>query len=96
MNVPLSTEVLEQLRQEASRRGIAPEDYARQLIEERLSDPTIERGNRATLALLDQWDLDDETNDPAELERRRQDFEEFKEVINASHSSDRKIFPGIV
>jgi hypothetical protein len=93
MHVPLSSEILDRLREEASRRGVKPEDCARQLIEERLSSPAVPQSARGALDLIDQWDREDQTSDPAELDRRRRDFEEFKEAINASHSSDRKIYP---
>jgi len=66
---------------------------ARQLIEERLADSQAAQDAKRTLDLLDQWELEDRTDDPEELQRRRRDFEEFKAGINSSHSSDRKIYP---
>jgi len=93
MHVPLSSETMTRLQKEALRRGLDPEELARQLIEERLSDSQAAQDVKRTLDLLDQWDREDLTDDPEELERRRQDFEEFKAGINASHSSDRKIYP---
>jgi len=93
MHVPLSSETMDRLRREASRRGLNPEDFARQLIEEQLSHSPAAQNVKRTLDLLDQWDREDQTDDPAELERRRKDFEQFKDAINASHSSDRKIYP---
>ena len=93
MHVPLTEDLMERLRDEASRRGVEPPDCARQLIEESLSGPDQKRGNGRLLDLLDQWDIEDQTDDPAEIARRQHDFEEFKEAINASHSSKRKIYP---
>ncbi len=93
MHVPLSSETINRLRQEALRRGLNPEECARQLIEEQLSHSGGGQNSRRTLDLLDQWDREDQTDDPEELERRRKDFEEFKDAINASHSSNRKIYP---
>ena len=34
-------------------------------------------GNEATIALLNQWDKEDATDDPEELARREQEGEEF-------------------
>jgi hypothetical protein len=49
--------------------------------------------NQTALELMDQWDREDETTDPEELEQRRRDLEEFKHVIDSSHSSNRKVYP---
>jgi hypothetical protein len=93
MHLALSADVLKRLRQEASRRGVEPEDLARQAIEEKLGSSEGVPPNRTALELMDQWDREDETDDPTELERRQREFEEFKEAINLSHSSTRKIYP---
>lgn len=93
MTITLHPAVQEKLLREASRLGVPPEEFARRAIEEKLAAPDDSRQNQALLDVLDQWDREDATNDPAEIARRKQDFEEFKEAINSSHSSDRKIYP---
>lgn len=93
MHVPLSPETLERLRMEASRRGVDPEDFARQIIEEQLESPALTPDAQRMIELMDQWDREDQTNDPAELARRQSEFDEFKRAINESHSSSRKIYP---
>lgn len=93
MHVPLTPETLEQLREEATRRGIGPAEYARQIIEQRLSASQTNGPRQSVLEMLDEWDREDETDDRTEIAVRQQDFEQFKDAINASHSSHRKIYP---
>ena len=93
MHVPLTPRILDRLRHEATLRGIDPAEYASQIIEQSLSAPQNQNSRPSTLEMLDQWDREDETDDPAEIARRQQDFDEFREAINASHSSHRKIYP---
>jgi hypothetical protein len=40
-----------------------------------------------------QWDAEDRTDDPAEIERRERDWEELKAALNANRGSARKLFP---
>lgn len=93
MNVALDPKTDQRLRQEAARRGVAPEDFARQLIETQLFVPQPGNANQPALKMLEDWDREDRTEDPDEIARRQQQFEEFKSAINASHSSNRKIYP---
>jgi hypothetical protein len=81
------------LEEEARRRGVAAADVARQLIEQGLPPGNGNVPNRATLELLAQWDREDETTDPAELARRRQELEELKQALNDNRASGRKLFP---
>lgn len=92
MTVKLAPAVEEKLLREASRLGMRPEDFARMAIEEKLSPSEVARRHPSMLEVLDEWDREDATDDPAEIARRQQDFEEFKQAINSSHSSDRKIY----
>jgi galactokinase len=93
MRLALSPEVLKRLQDEASRRGVDREDVARQLIEENLPRSETNQVNETALELMDQWDREDQTTDPEELEQRRRDFEEFNHAMNSSHSSNRKLYP---
>jgi hypothetical protein len=81
------------LDEEARRRGVAAADYARQLIEQSLPPGNGDTPNRATLELLAQWDREDETSDPAEIARRRQELEDLNRALNDNRTSGRKLFP---
>lgn len=45
------------------------------------------------LTLFASWDAEDETEDPRELEARRQDLREFQTALNANRPSERPIYP---
>jgi hypothetical protein len=81
------------LDEAARRRGVEAGEYARQLIEQSLPPADGDTPNRATLELLARWDREDETSDPAELARRRQELEELKRSLNENRTSGRKLFP---
>ncbi len=49
--------------------------------------------NAATIALLEQWAIDDATEDPAAIARANQDLAEFKAALNANRPPDRPVFP---
>lgn len=51
-----------------------------------------ERNARA-VSLLEMWEVEDATHDPAELEARRSDWEATKASLNESHGSNRELFP---
>ncbi len=51
-----------------------------------------ERKGRA-VSLLEAWAAEDATDDPAELEARRADWEATRASLNDGHSSDRRLFP---
>ena len=69
LSIDIDERVKARLDEEARRRGIGPADYARQLIEQSLPPGNGDEPNRATLELLARWDREDQTDDPAELER---------------------------
>jgi len=79
VSVDIPTDLEARLRDEAARAGLSPEDYIRRLIERHLPSAGAAR---QTLDLLAQWEAEDATNDPAELERRRREAEEFMEGMN--------------
>lgn len=73
----------------AQERGLALAEYLAKLIEEALpAEP-----NARAVSLLRSWDVEDATDDPAELAARRDDWETTKAHLNESHSSDRRLFP---
>jgi hypothetical protein len=97
MTIVISDDLETRLRGEASRRGVAADEYARRLIEQGLAGG---KGDsiQATLEVLDNWERENATTDPAELARREREFEEFKEAMNRNRLDSegpnaRKVFP---
>jgi siroheme synthase (precorrin-2 oxidase/ferrochelatase) len=90
LTIDIPPDMERRLNQSAAVQGVDAAEYVRRLIDAHLPPPD---GDDATLALLAQWDAEDETDDPQELERRRRDWEEFKQSINANHPSNRRIYP---
>jgi hypothetical protein len=88
------TEQLEaRLREEALRRGVQTAEYAKLLIEQGLTPRAGPSQNQSTLDLLDRWEQEDQTDDPAELARRASETEEIKRALNENRTSGRKPFP---
>jgi hypothetical protein len=82
----------------ATRRGVEPEVYAKQIIEEYLPKTEVGGTDQATLDLLARWDAEDATTDPQELASRRQAVNDFKKDINENRlqsegPDSRKIYP---
>lgn len=67
LTIDLNPEAESRLKTAAKRRGVRPEVFAKQIIEEHL--PIIETGgtDQATLDLLARWDVEDATTDPKEI-----------------------------
>ena len=89
--VSISPDLEQKLRLEAAHKGPDVADYARDLLEQHFSAPR--EPDRATLDLLAKWDAEDATDDPAELQKRQQDWEELKQSLNENHTSKRRLFP---
>lgn len=49
--------------------------------------------NKAALEAIRTWRERNATDDPKILEQRRLDWEELKQALNESHTSDRVLFP---
>lgn len=90
--IELPAELEKRLRNEAQTHGVAPEDYARKVLEENIPKPLPAEGN-SLQRLFAKWDAEDATDDPAEIARRQQEWEELKKALNANHGSYRKPFP---
>jgi predicted transcriptional regulator len=93
LSIDIDEELRIRLEREARRLGVDPSAYARQLLERGLSSHDAASSNRATLDLLEQWDREDQTDDPAEIARRQQDLDELKRGLNDNRPSGRKPFP---
>ena len=94
LTITLPEEIETKLKAQASRCGIDAAELAKSLIENELhriaTDPTI--------ALLEQWDREDATDDPEELARREKEGEEFMQNLNRNRMemegpNARKIWP---
>lgn len=93
MTIALPPQLEQRVRGAASQEGIPAEVYIRRLIERHVPPAGQAEANRAGLALLEQWDAEDATTDPEELERRRQQWEEFRRSMNENSLSDRPVYP---
>ena len=95
LTITLPEETEARLKKIASKRGeLGPAEYALLFIENELTrietDPT--------LALFEQWEREQATDDPDEIARREKEWEEFKEEMNRSRlemegPNSRKPFP---
>ena len=95
----MPAEVAHRLAIEAARRGVDPPTLVATIVEQSLATgpaaaprwgPTPGEAIRAMFA---EWAAEDATDDPAELDRRRQEFEEFKAGMNANALYGRPIYP---
>jgi hypothetical protein len=97
LNIDLSPDVEDRLKSEAQRQGVAPEQYARQLIESGLPQEIAlqQNANRATIDLFAEWAKRDATDDPAEIVRRERELEELKQALNQTREAAdaRKVYP---
>ena len=98
LTINLNAETESRLKTAATRRGVQPEVYASQIIEENLPAANAGQTEQATLDLLARWDAEDETTDPQEIESRTNDLNDFKKTLNdnrfnAEGPASRKIYP---
>ena len=98
LTINLNAETESRLKTAATRRGVKPEVYASQIIEENLPNANAGGSDQATLDLLARWDAEDETTDSQEIESRANDLDGFKKAmnenrLNAEGPASRKIYP---
>jgi hypothetical protein len=79
ITIALPPDIEDRLKGEASRRGGSAQEYAQKIIIEHLPES---KSNASLSDLFAEWDAEDHTDDPAEIARRNQEFEEFKEAMN--------------
>lgn len=96
----LKPEVEAEIAQKAAAEGTGVSDYLEKMIEETVKpEPRVVYSqeqlakNQAALAMLEEWDREDETDDPEEIARRQAEWEQFKEGMNESHTSNQIIYP---
>jgi hypothetical protein len=90
LTVELEPALNSSLRALAQAEGVSVERYLQRLIAQAVER---RRCGGGALALLQDWDSEDATEDRAELARRERDWQAFREGLNRSHSSDRLLFP---
>jgi hypothetical protein len=94
----LTPELEDRLRREALRRGLAPEDYARDLLKQHLPESRPDRPGDSLKALFASWEAEDRTDDPEEIARRKRDWEELarnldRNRVDAGGTNVRRLFP---
>jgi hypothetical protein len=95
LSITLPPDLESRLRHTAGQLGEDPEAYARRLIQGGLPATT---SHDRTLALLKEWDEEDKTSDPHEVDARIAQFEELKATMNATRKESggpnpRLVFP---
>ena len=93
MTIKLPADLEMRVKGEATRRGLAPEEFVTQLISAQLAGPGVANPNRATLDLLAKWDEEDETTDPREIARRQKQWEDFRQSMNDHSLTGRPVYP---
>jgi len=88
MTITLPNEIENLVRSAAVRSGVDADTFVTQLIVKHLPTTAIDQ---ATIDLLNQWSQEDKTDDPAEIQRRREQFTDFAKSLN--ESSGRVIYP---
>jgi hypothetical protein len=88
MTISLSKELEGRLREHARRHGVEPAEYAARLIEQHL--PPVP--DQASIDILDQWEAENATDDPAEQARQREEGEEF--MRNLARNREEMEGPG--
>lgn len=79
MTLTLPPEIESRLNEEARRQGIEPAALAVKLLGEKLPP---EKPTQSLAELFEQWAREDATDDPAEIERRNRELDEFMEGLN--------------
>lgn len=102
VTLDLRPEVEAEVTRRAEAQGVALSEQIDRLVAEaiRRQPPVIPLSaeaqmekNQAAIEMLNQWDIEDETDDPEEIARRHADWEEFKKGMNQNHTSHRIIYP---
>lgn len=89
VTLDLGPELDDDLRALARSKGVSIEEYVRDLVVRAAE----RRSGGQALALLREWESEDATANAEELARREWDWEELREAMNRSHSSDRILYP---
>lgn len=96
VTIELPPDVESRLASRAASHGQDVASYIRHLVRQDLEVKSpVAQSNDATIKLLAQWDEEDATDDPAEIERRKREWEELKRALNQNREEvgARKLFP---
>ena len=96
IQIELAPDVKARLEAQASRLGLETTAYAKKLIEENLPQTSPEQGSLAKL--FAEWEAEDATDDPVEIERRNREAEEFmqnlaRNRVEMEGPNARKLWP---
>ncbi len=92
MTITLPIDMETGLNREAQRHGVNAEEFVKRLIAGALPPAgtvqdeltTQARANQSSIDILNQWERQTATDDPAEIARRQSEFEEFKREMNGN------------
>jgi hypothetical protein len=95
IQLALPPDIEARIKGEASKQGLLPEAFIQKLIIERF--PPAD-SNASLSNLFAEWAAEDFTDDPAEIAKRNEEVEEFKEAMNRNRldmegPDARKPFP---
>jgi uncharacterized protein (DUF1778 family) len=101
VTINLTPETEAHLRRKAERAGQDMSSYLLSVAEREAGDDDADyvrlqaqrKKNQAAIDMLNEWDEEDETDDQEEIARRFAEWEEFKNGMNAAHTSHRAIYP---
>src|SRR5436190_467667 len=82
IKLELSSDAENRLKDRAQTVGVPPEEYAAKLLEETLQEEA--RKPTPLEELLAQWDREDATTDPQELQARQEQWEVLQKALNES------------
>ncbi len=89
VELELKPELDARLRKAAQARDLTIGQYLARLVEEAVSMAQ----NETAVALLEDWQKEDATDDPSEIEEREAEWTAFKTAVNERRSSDRVVYP---
>jgi plasmid stability protein len=98
MTIELPAEIEARLRGEAQGHGVAAEQYAKEILLKHLEPNTVSAKTQSIRELFAEWEAEDRTDDPEEIARRNEEFEELKQAMNRNRleiegPNSRKIWP---
>ncbi len=100
VTLSLKSKVEAEIAQKASTEGMALQEYIDKLIAEAakrqpppLSHEEQIAKNQAALAMLREWDEEDETDDPEEIRVVKRNGRKFMAAMNESYTSNRVLIP---
>lgn len=100
LTISLPAEAEARLKERAQAVGQEPAQYAERLLTQELVGPasSTPNANAATLELLERWEREQHTDDPAELARRQREGEELMESLDRNRremegAEARKLWP---